>query len=133
MAYIGEKYGIEYQERFLVLLEKTGGNISKAATAAGITGGRAMITQMRKKSPWFDNCIREYFDKRLDEAEHLIFKKAKSTFQAAKFLVTHHPQGHERGWGKRLELSGPKGKPLSFARIVERASKDSEREDGENG
>lgn len=116
-------YGVEEMERYVAYLNSTHGNVSIALKKSGLPGGRAGLVSLRQTHPWFDEAVQQIMDQFLDEAESFVYKKSRTAFSAAKFLLTHHPGARDRGWGKRLEVTGAKGKPLSFASIVERSER----------
>lgn len=111
-------------DRFLHFLKKTNGNVSAAARLAGITGGRQRVNAWLRKYDWFADRYAEVMDQFLDFAEALHRKKAKTNLTAAIRLLTLSPEGKERGWGRRTEMTGKGGGPLlSFRDMVEKGDK----------
>ena len=123
-AYNRQIYGKEDMDKFLYFLRKLDGNIGKAARKARVKGGRQTIIRWREKFPWFDEEMEEILDQLFDDIESFVARKSKKNLTAARLMLLHHRKGRERGYGKRTELTGKDGAPLSWQRIVGKLSDD---------
>ena len=130
------KYTEKHRKKFLMLLEKNKGNISRTCRQMGIKGAHDTVNNWRKRHPWFDKAMAEYQDYVFDVIETNVFAIAvdeskknlhnPQALTARKFLLTYHPAGHARGYKPRGELTGEGGGPLtirSFVEIMEKVEK----------
>lgn len=123
------KWTDKHRKKFLLLLEKNKGNISRTCRQMGIRGAHETVRQWRKKYPWFQMAMREYQDTVFDVIETNVFAIAMDESEeslynpqaitARKFLLTYHPAGHARGYKPRGELTGEGGGPLTIRSFVE--------------
>ena len=117
-------YGKEDMDRFLYYLRKTEGNVGKAARKAGIRGDRATVLLWKQKFEWFSEEMEEILDQLFDDIESFVSRKAKKNLTAARLMLLHHRKGRERGYGKRTELTGKDGAPLSWKQVVQKLDED---------
>ena len=111
-------YNKEDLDRFLTYLKSCNGNLTLAARKAGFRNGRQTILDLMDKYKWFEKAVDNIMDELFDEIEQHVVKKAKTKLSAGKFLLTYHKKGRERGYGKRNEITGKDGAPLSFVDMV---------------
>jgi hypothetical protein len=123
----------EKREKFLRQLERNYGNVSKTCRQMGVLGGHATVKLWRQKYPWFDEAIQRIREQLFDDIESNIFEAAAqgppddaTRLSARKFLLSTHPEGRRRGYGKRHDVQGTLG-VCSFVDLVLAA----EREKGE--
>ena len=115
-------YHIEDKERFLDQLVKHNGNITKAARASRISGGRSRVIGWLEEDAWFAGRYSEVVKAIFDDIEEFVTRKAVKNLRAATFMLTSHAEGKLRGYGKRTEITGKGGEPLTWRQIVERAA-----------
>ena len=124
------------REKFLIKLEKNYGNISKTCRQMGIKGGSFTVSKWRQEFPWFQAAVKEIKEMQFDKVEENVFKLAvdgpiadASALSARKFLLTHHPEGRQRGYRRKDELTGRLGVG-SFAELVQEIDDDSDSKGG---
>jgi len=130
------KFNDKDREKFLTLLEKNLGNITRTCRQMRILGGHATICNWKKKYPWFAERISQLHDKVFDDIEENMFYAAvygpeldKSAINVRKFLLSSHPKGRERGYAGRTEITGAEGGPItSFVELVLRAEQERKEE-----
>ena len=116
------QYNIEDHERFLDQLIKHNGNVSKAARACGIKGGRSTVMSWIGSNAWFKEKYEEAIAIIFDDIEEFAMRKSVKSLRGAHFMLTTHKEGKARGYGKRTELSNPDGSALSWKDIVDKAN-----------
>jgi len=116
-------YGVEDFERVLKVMRKNKDpNLTRAAKACSIKGGRNTVTRFAEKNPWFQNELDHIQEELFDEIESVVYRRGRRTLNAAKFLLTMHPEGRKRGYGKRTELTGRNGGPITWKEFMDSVS-----------
>ena len=101
----------ERQELFLVVLGSQMGNVSQACIASGV--GRATYYRWLEDEA-FEECVGIVREGLLDMAETaLLLNVQDGRSQDVQFYLK--TQGRSRGYGERLELSGPGGGAIPLA------------------
>ena len=112
MAGYNREMNKEQMDLFLKALRRYDGNVTRACRAIRLKGGRPLVMYWKAKFPWFRDAFDQVIDSFLDEAEEYVISKRRRNLDAAKWLLSHHPGGRARGYGKRVETTGADGEPL---------------------
>lgn len=106
------------KKAFLSAMEKTYGNITASASAAGIS--RTIVYIWMRKDPKFKEKIESsiYEDALLDAVDHKLNKLAINEENPQVLMFIAKTKGRKRGYIERSELTGADGKDLVPARIL---------------
>jgi hypothetical protein len=100
------EYHKEDLERFLEFYDKYNCNISRAALAAGIKGGRDAVLRLADIVPWFKKRMEDVLAEKFDNIEEFVVRKGQTRATMAKFLLENHKEGRRRGYGKQTSIKG---------------------------
>jgi hypothetical protein len=98
-------YTNEDVNRFLRLYEEDQ-NVTRCARKAGMKGGYVTVERLKKRFPFMQEIMDTIDHRFIDDTVEYIRKKSKKNLSAAKFVMINHPLAKERGWGKKVEISG---------------------------
>lgn len=117
-------YTKDDMERFLDAFRGTAPRVTSALRKARLPAASwTTVHQWRREFPWFAEAMDDVLNELFDEIEDNEFKRArKGKTESSKFLLLNHRLGRERGYGKRTELTGPKGQPINWAELMREAS-----------
>jgi propanediol dehydratase small subunit len=103
---------------FFSAMDKTFGNITASAKAAGIS--RTVVYKWKDKDPKFKERLESssYEDALLDAVDAKLNKLAINEENPQVLMFIAKTKGRKRGYIERSELSGPDGKDLIPARIL---------------
>ena len=103
------------RRKFLKLLRKNEGHLTKTCKQMGIRGGASTIKKWKEKHEWFKEELELFVDEQLtqidDNASELAIKEKHPAL--IKFFLQCHPRAKELfGYTNKTEVTGKDGKPL---------------------
>lgn len=97
-------WAVRDMERFLYWYGKKYCNCSAACRAARMP--RTAVDTLRRKIPWFKEEMDAIRQSYFDALEAKTLEEAQWDPKQRKFLLTSHPEGRRRGYGKAYEVRG---------------------------